>query len=146
MTSGFMRLPTLQFVTKLQKYIRMGITIFKFPFVEVYRRIYVRKSRFTAPLARRSKTKFPTVYPATYLPKWKFLIQLSPNCVYLCDSSKYRYYSIKRLPKQAFKNIFDLTTSGDWDFVAAVERLPALHYSVDFIFLSFEIMGFMVEL
>ena len=37
-------------------------------------------------------------------------------------------------------------TSGDWDCVAAVERLPALHYSVDFIFLSFGIMGFVVEL
>ena len=34
----------------------------------------------------------------------------------------------------------------DWDCVAAVERLPALHYSVDFIFLSFGIMGFIVEL
>ena len=44
------------------------------------------------------------------------------------------------------KNIFDFTTAGDWDSVAAVERLPALHYSVDFIFLSFEIMGFIVEL
>ena len=32
------------------------------------------------------------------------------------------------------------------DCVAAVERLPALHYSVDFIFLSFGIMGFIVEL
>ena len=31
-------------------------------------------------------------------------------------------------------------------FVAAVERLPALHYSVDFIFLSLWIMGFIVEL
>ena len=30
--------------------------------------------------------------------------------------------------------------------VEAVERLPALHYSVDFIFLSFGIMGFIVEL
>ena len=30
--------------------------------------------------------------------------------------------------------------------MAAVERLPALHYSVDFIFLSFGIMGFIVEL
>ena len=29
-----------------------------------------------------------------------------------------------------FKNIFDFTTAGDWDCVAAVERLPALHYSV----------------
>ena len=31
-----------------------------------------------------------------------------------------------------FKNIFDSTTAGDWDYVAAVERLPALQYSVDF--------------
>ena len=38
------------------------------------------------------------------------------------------------------------TTTGDLDCVAAVERLPALHYSVDFIFLSFGIMGFIVEL
>ena len=45
-----------------------------------------------------------------------------------------------------FKNIFDFTTAGDWNCVAAVERLPALHYSVDFIFLSFGIMGFIVEL
>ena len=45
-----------------------------------------------------------------------------------------------------FKNIFDFTTAGDWDCMAAVERLPALHYSVDFIFLSFGIMGFIVEL
>ena len=42
-----------------------------------------------------------------------------------------------------FKKIFDFTTAGDWDSVAALERLPALHYSVDFIFLSFGIMGFM---
>ena len=45
-----------------------------------------------------------------------------------------------------FKNIFDFTTAGDWDCVAAVERLPALNYSVDFIFLSFGFMGFIVEL
>ena len=43
-------------------------------------------------------------------------------------------------------NIFDFTTAGDWDCVAAVERLPALHYSVDFVFLSFGIMGFIVEI
>ena len=30
--------------------------------------------------------------------------------------------------------------------VSAVERLPALHYSADFIFLYFWIMGFIVEL
>ena len=27
----------------------------------------------------------------------------------------------------------EICTVGDWDCVAAVERLPALHYSVDFI-------------
>ena len=51
------------------------------------------------------------------------------------------------LPKDSlFKNIFDYTTAGDWDYVAVKERLPALHYSVDFIFLSFWIMGFIVDL
>ena len=45
-----------------------------------------------------------------------------------------------------FENIFDFTTASDWDCVAVVESLPALHYSVDFIFLSFGIMGFIVEL
>ena len=44
------------------------------------------------------------------------------------------------------KNIFYFTAAGDWDCVAAVERLPALHYSVDFIFLSFGIMGIIWEL
>ena len=51
------------------------------------------------------------------------------------------------LPKDnLFKSIFDFTTAGEWDCVVAVERLPALHYSVDFIFLSFGIIGFIVEL
>ena len=53
------------------------------------------------------------------------------------------------LPKDnLFKNTFVFTTAGDWDYVAVVERLPALHYScsVDFIFLSFGIIGFIVEL
>ena len=45
-----------------------------------------------------------------------------------------------------FKNIFYFTTAGDMDCVAAVERLPAFHYSVDFSCLSFGIMGFIVEL
>ena len=44
------------------------------------------------------------------------------------------------------KNTFDFTTAGDWDCVAAVEPLPALHFCVDFIFLPFGIMGFIVEL
>ena len=44
------------------------------------------------------------------------------------------------------KNIFDFTTAGDWDCVAAVECLPPFTISVDFIFLSFGIMCFIVEL
>ena len=48
--------------------------------------------------------------------------------------------------KYHFKITFDFTTAGDWDCLAAVERLPALHYSVDFVFLSFWIIGFIVEL
>ena len=44
------------------------------------------------------------------------------------------------------KNIFKFTTAGDLDCVAAVERLSVLYYSVDFIFLSFAIMGIIVEL
>ena len=51
------------------------------------------------------------------------------------------------LPKDnLFKNRFDFTTAGNWDYVAVVERPPALHYSVRFIFLSFGNMGFIVEL
>ena len=50
----------------------------KFSFGEVYCRIYgwkfsftaMRKFSFTATRCR--KTKFPTVYPTIYLPKWKF--------------------------------------------------------------------------
>ena len=45
-----------------------------------------------------------------------------------------------------FKKIFDFTTAGDWDCVAAVDRLPALHYSVYFIVLSFGIIGFTLKL
>ena len=45
-----------------------------------------------------------------------------------------------------FGLVFDFTTAGDWDCVAAVERLHALHYSVGFIFLPFGIIGFIMEL
>ena len=48
----------------------------------MYCQIYVRKSSFTAQLTRRCKTKFPTIYPTIYLPKWKFWIQLSPKWYY----------------------------------------------------------------
>ena len=48
-------------------------------------------------------------------------------------------------PRDLIGSIY-FTTAGVWDYVAAAERLPALHYIVDFIFLSFGIMGFIVEL
>ena len=52
------------------------------------------------------------------------------------------FFAFKGYP---FKNIFDFTTAGDWDCVAAVERLPTFDYKVDF-FMSLGIMGFIVEL
>ena len=65
------------------------------------------------------------------------------KCAHSCFSSLVS----SLLPKDnLFKNTFDFTTAGDWDFVAVVERLPALHYSVYFIILSFGIMCFTVEL
>ena len=53
-----MRPATLQFERKLQKCIRIWITIFKFSFEEVYRWIYSPKSRFTPPHARCHKLYF----------------------------------------------------------------------------------------
>ena len=74
-----MWLATLQFETRLQKCIRMGITIFKISFGELYRLLYGRKSCFAASLARRRKTKFRTVYLMIYLRKQKFLYGYSLN-------------------------------------------------------------------
>ena len=57
---GFLQLATLPFETILQECIRMGITIFKILFGEIYCQIYSRKSCFTAPLTRSGKTEFQT--------------------------------------------------------------------------------------
>ena len=60
--------------------------------------------------------------------------------------------SLKCLQRKFIYHKFHMTielsksTAGDWDCVAAVERLPAHHHSVGFIFLSFGIMGLIVEL
>ena len=44
-----------------------------------------------------------------------------------------------------FKNIFYFTTASDLDYVAAIQRLPAPHYSLFvFIFLSFGIKAYIV--
>ena len=76
-------------------------------------------------------------------PKWQKLASLAHEIYTLWFHFFGAVFASKGYP---FKNIFDFTTACDWDCVAVVERLPALHYSVDFIFLSFGIMGFIVEL
>ena len=76
-------------------------------------------------------------------PKWQKLASLAQE---ICTLSFQFFGAVFASKGYPFNNIFDFTTAGDWDSVAAVERLPALHYSVDFIFLSFGIMGFIVEL
>ena len=63
----------------MNKCIRMGITASNLSFGEENRRFYGRKLRFTAPLTRRRKTKFPTVKPPIYLPKCQIWMQLSPK-------------------------------------------------------------------
>ena len=81
------------------------------------------------------KRLFPKRWKTTY--KFAFIYMSNFSFSYLVQSASKRY---------PYKNMFDFTTAGVWDFVAAVERLPALHYSVDLILLSFGIMGFIVEL
>ena len=76
-------------------------------------------------------------------PLWQKLASLAQDICALWFQFLGAVFASKGYP---FKNIFDFTTTGDWDCVAVVERLPALHYSVDFIFLSFGIMCFIVEL
>ena len=76
-------------------------------------------------------------------PKWPKLASLAQKICTLWFQFFDAFFASKGYP---FKNIFDIISHGDWDCVAAVERLPAIHYSIDFIFLSFGIMGFIVEL
>ena len=74
-------------------------------------------------------------------PKWQKLASLTQE---ICTLSIQFFDTVFASKGYHFMNIFDFTTTCDWDWLAAVERLPALHYSVDFIFLSFGIMGFNV--
>ena len=76
-------------------------------------------------------------------PKWQKLASLAQEIYTLWFQFFSAVFASKGYP---FKNIFDYSTAGYWDYVAAVELLPALHYSVDFIFLSLGIIGFIVEL
>ena len=76
-------------------------------------------------------------------PKWQKLASLAQE---ICTLWFKFFGAVFASNGYHFKNIFDFTTAGDWDCVAAEERLPALHYSINYIFLSFGIMGFIVEL
>ena len=82
-------------------------------------------------------------HPAHPHLRWCFIDQTAQKICTLWFQFFGAVFASKGYP---FKNIFDFTTAGVWYCVAAVERLPALHYSVDFIFLSFGIMDFIVEL
>ena len=76
-------------------------------------------------------------------PKWQKLASLAQEICTLWFQFFDAVFASKGYP---FKNIYDFTTAEDWDCVAVVERLPALHFSIDFIFLSFGIMVFIVEI
>ena len=76
-------------------------------------------------------------------PKWQKLASLAKEICKIWFQFFDAVFASKGYP---FKNIFDFSTADDWDCLAAVERQPALHYSVDFIFLFFGIMDFIVEL
>ena len=76
-------------------------------------------------------------------PKWPKLASLAQKICTLWFQFLNALLFSKGYP---FKNIFDVNTAGDWDCVAAVDRFPALHYSVDFMCLSFGIMHFIVEI
>ena len=75
--------------------------------------------------------------------KWQ---KLASQAQEICILSFQFFSAVFASKEYTLKNIFDFTTAGDWDCVAAVERLPSLYHSLDFIFLSFGIMSFIVEL
>ena len=56
------------------------------------------------------------------------------------------YYTNKKSLNQLNKANTSDTKTALFRLYGGVELLPALHYSVDFIFLSFGIMGFNVDL
>ena len=58
-------------------------------------------------------------------PKWQRLASLAQEICTLYFQFFDAVFAYRGYP---FKNIFDLTTAGDLECVAAVERLPALHY------------------
>ena len=84
-----------------------------------------------------------TIRRSLMTPKWQKLGSLAQE---ICTLWFQFFGAVFASKRYSFKNIFDFTTAGDWGCVGAVEGLTALHYSVEFIFLSFGIMGLIVEL
>ena len=66
---GSLRLATLQLSGNCRSALEWGQPDSPSLFWDVYRRIYARKSLFTAPLALSRKIKFPTVYIRRYTSK-----------------------------------------------------------------------------
>ena len=106
-----MGLATLQFERKLQNCIRMGITIFKFFIWEGISSDIWSEIKFYGSLALRHKSKFPTVYPMIYLPKWKIWTQLSPKTKILRGLKKSWFFSILVL-KSSWNFILSFITLG----------------------------------
>ena len=87
----------------------MGITIFKFVIwggISSDIRSEILFYGDATPLTRRRKTKFPTVYPTIYLPKWQIWIQLSPKYSWV------RRYS---------RNVTDFTVEEQWFKTTSIE-------------------------
>ena len=107
----------------------MGITASNLSFGEVNRRFYGRKLRFTAPLTRRRKTKFPTVKPPIYLPKYPIWMQLSPNSI-LNDV-------VSHMPFPSKFNMYDFVVCVHISFLFKVSRFVltccSVHMLIDVI-------------
>ena len=85
----------------------------------IYFGIYSKKSNLWDSL-----WNFETIRGSLMKPKWRKLASLTQKICTLWFQFFGAFFASEGYP---FKNIFDFTTAGDWDCVAAVERLPALH-------------------
>ena len=72
---------------------------------------------------------FETIRGSLIRPKWPKLTSLAQRT---CTLSSVLWCILCFQRITFVKNKFDFTTASDWDCVAAVDCLPALHCSVDF--------------
>ena len=76
--------------------------------------------------------------------KWQSIANLALKPRTTCTFS-YLVYTLL-LTDNLLKKLFDFFTAGKWGCIAAVELLPALHYTVPYIFFIFGIIDAIVEL